>query len=235
LPFIVSLVFIVLASATLYKGLHCNISGLEILAIIALIGISAGIISRFLLHYYHKPEMNHYYPVENLFGYLQILSACCVAFAHGSNDVANAIGPVAAVCHIANSILKGVTTGCLQHSIEVPIWMLVFGGFGIALGISTWGYKVMSTIGGKITEITPTRGFAAEFSTATTVLTCSLLGLPVSTSHVIVGSVIGVGLARGIPALNIDVIKNIIAAWAITIPCTAILTMVIFELILFIL
>lgn len=230
-PFMVSLVFIVLTSAILYKGLHWDLGGWEILIIIALIGILAGLLSRLLLGYYHKPEMDHYYPVENLFGYLQILSACCVAFAHGSNDVANAIGPVAAVFQVVDGLANGISRGMLQQTVEAPVWLLALGGVGIALGIATWGYKVMSTIGGRITEVTPTRGFAAEFGTAITVLACSLWGLPVSTSHVIVGSVVGVGFARGISALNTDVIRSIIAAWLITIPAAAMLTMVIFEII----
>jgi len=234
-PFIVSFVFIVLTSAVLYKCLHCDLLGLGILAAIALIGISAGILSRFLLRFYHKPEMDHYYPVENLFGYLQILSACCVAFAHGANDVANAVGPVAAIFHIAGELSNGVTSGIFQQTVEVPLWILAFGGIGIACGIATWGYKVMSTIGQRITDITPTRGFAAEFGTAATVLTCSLLGLPISTSHTIVGAVIGVGFARGMTALNFNIIRNIIFCWLLTIPAAALLTMLIYSGLMYVL
>jgi phosphate/sulfate permease len=156
---------------------------------------------------------------------LQIYTASYIAFAHGANDVANAIGPVAAIFSIfqTNTIIMKVT---------VPIWILILGGIGIVIGLSTYGYKVIETIGKKITEITPTRGFAAEFSTATTVLIFSKLGIPISTTHTMVGSVIGVGFARGIATLNLRVIRNIITSWFITIPTAAILTVIIYKIIL---
>ncbi len=235
LPLMVSMVFMVLSFSVLYTGFHMSLEGIEILTIVVLVSLFFGLISRALLRYYHKPGKDPYFQVEDLFGYLQVLSACCVAFAHGSNDVANAIGPIAAVYHVTEGIANGFTSGILQQSVQVPIWMLAFGGVGIAVGISTWGYRVMETIGERITEITPTRGFVAEFSTASTVLFCSLLGLPISTSHVVVGSVIGVGFAGGINALNLNVVKNIIISWLATIPSAALLTMVIFEVLIHIL
>ncbi len=228
-PFIVSSVFIVLSTALLYNAMRFKFQYFEILTVIALIGIFAGLVSMILLKFYHKPERDHYYPAENLFGYLQILSACCVAFAHGANDVANAVGPIAAILHVNNQLSNGVTSGIFQQTVEVPFWILAFGGFGIACGITTWGYKVMTTIGREITDITPTRGFAAEFGTAVTVLACSLMGLPISTSHTIVGAVIGVGFARGISALNFGVIRNIIFSWLLTIPVAALLSMLIYS------
>ncbi len=234
-PFMVSMVFMVLSFAILYNGVHMSLGGMEMLAIVVLVSLFAGLASRVLLGYYHRVGRDPYYAAENLFGYLQVLSACCVAFAHGSNDVANAIGPVAAVYHVTEGIANGLTSGILQHSVSVPLWMLAFGGMGIAVGITTWGHRVMETIGERITEITPTRGFAAEFSTATTVLGCSLLGLPISTSHVVVGSVIGVGFARGINALNLNVVRNIIISWIATIPSAALFTMVIYEVLIHIL
>jgi len=112
----------------------------------------------------------------------------------------------------------------------VPIWILALGGVGIAVGICTWGYKVIETTGKKITELTPSRGFSAEFGTATTVLTCSLLGLPVSTTHTLVGSIIGVGFARGIATLNFQVVKNIVLSWIVTLPLTAILSIIIYKI-----
>ncbi|OYT55007.1 MAG: phosphate permease [Candidatus Altiarchaeales archaeon ex4484_2] len=229
-PLMVSMVFMVLSFAVLYSGCHMNLGGIDILTIVVLVSLFAGLTSMVLLGYYHKSGKDPYYQVEDLFGYLQVLSACCVAFAHGSNDVANAIGPVAAIYHVTEGIANGLTSGILQQSVPVPLWMLAFGGVGIAVGISTWGHRVMETIGERITEITPTRGFAAEFSTAATVLGCSLLGLPISTSHVVVGSVIGVGFAGGINALNLNVVKNIIISWLATIPSAALLTMVIYEI-----
>lgn len=155
-----------------------------------------------------------YKTVQRIFVYLQILSAAFVAFAHGSNDVANAVGPLAAVI----TILK---TGQVAMKTPVPLWVLGLGGIGIVIGLSTWGWRVMMTIGKKITELTPTRGFAAEFSTAVTIVFASKLGLPISTTHTLVGGVLGVGLARGISALNLRVVTNIVVSWIITIPAGA--------------
>jgi len=155
-----------------------------------------------------------YATVERIFVYLQILSASFVAFAHGANDVANAVGPLAAVV----SILQ---TGLVTMKAQVPIWILGMGGVGIIIGLATWGWRVMETIGKKITELTPTRGFAAEFAAATTIVVASKLGLPISTTHTLVGAVLGVGLARGIGSLNLRVISDIIVSWVITIPVGA--------------
>ena len=159
--------------------------------------------------------------MEKIFAYLQIGTACYVAFAHGANDVANAIGPFAAIV----SVFKN---GDLAMKVPVPMWVLALGGAGIVVGLGTWGYRVIETIGKKITSITPSRGFSAEFATATTVLVCSKLGLPVSTSHTLVGSVIGVGLARGMAALNLRVIRSIVNSWLITIPASAVMTVLVF-------
>ena len=155
-----------------------------------------------------------YRTVERIFVYLQILSAAFVAFAHGANDVANAVGPLAAVITILD-------TGQLAMKSAVPLWVLGLGGVGIIIGLSTWGWRVMLTIGKKITELTPTRGFSAEFAAATTIVLASKLGLPISTTHTLVGGVLGVGLARGISALNLRVVTNIVISWIITIPAGA--------------
>ncbi len=159
--------------------------------------------------------------VEKMFGYLQILSACFVAFAHGANDVANAIGPVAAVLGI---LKEGVVSGAA----EIPTWLLAFGGLGIVIGLATWGWRVIETIGKKITELTPTRGFSAEFAAATTILIASKLGLPISTTHCLVGAVLGVGLARGIKALNLGMLKDIVLSWIVTMPASALMGIIIF-------
>ncbi|MGA6992722.1 MAG: inorganic phosphate transporter, partial [Candidatus Deferrimicrobiaceae bacterium] len=159
--------------------------------------------------------------VEKLFAYLQIGTACSVAFAHGANDVANAIGPFAAIVSVFRN-------GDLSMNVPVPLWILLLGGVGIVVGLATWGYRVIETIGRKITSMSPSRGFSAEFATATTVLLCSKMGLPISTSHTLVGSVVGVGLARGIAALNLRVILSIINSWLITIPATAAVTILIY-------
>ncbi len=157
---------------------------------------------------------SEYHFVEKVFVYLQIISACYVAFAHGANDVANAIGPVAAVL----GILKN---GYLTETSIVPSWLLALGGIGIVIGLATWGWRVMETIGKKITELTPTRGFCAEFGAATTILVASKLGLPISTTHCLVGAVLGVGLARGLSALNLGMLREIVLSWVVTIPASA--------------
>lgn len=162
--------------------------------------------------------------VEKMFASLQILSAAYVAFAHGANDVANAIGPVAAALEI-------IRKGGLSMTSHVPVWLLAMGGVGIVVGLATWGWRVMETIGRKITELTPTRGFSAEFGAAITILVASKFGLPISTTHCIVGAVLGVGLARGISALNIRVLRDIVLSWIITIPSSAIVCILIFYLI----
>ncbi len=168
-----------------------------------------------------KSDWEQYGRVEFIFVYLQIITACAVAFAHGSNDVANSIGPVAA-------IYTTLTKGAIETRAAVPIGLLVLGAVGIVIGLSTWGYKVIKTIGTKIAEITPTRGFSAEFGAALTILACSLLKLPVSTSQVLVGAVIGVGFARGISAIDFRVVRNIIISWVITIPVAAVTSIVIY-------
>jgi len=161
--------------------------------------------------------------VEKIFVYLQILTACFVAFAHGSNDVANAIGPLSAG-------YQAIDAGTVNLKSEVPLWALVIGGIGIVTGLATWGWRVIRTVGEQITELTPSRGFCAEFAAAITILLASVLpfGLPVSTTHTLVGAVLGVGFARGIGALNLKTMRNIFASWAITIPAGAILCVVYF-------
>ena len=157
---------------------------------------------------------------------LFVLSACLVAFAHGANDVANAIGPVAAVM----AVLKTNAVG--THS-EIPTWLLALGGGGIVLGLATWGWRVIETIGHKITELTPTRGFCAEFGAAFTILLASKLGFPISTTHALVGAVFGVGMARGFQALNLQTLKDIVVSWIVTIPLCAALSILLFYLLNF--
>ena len=154
--------------------------------------------------------------VEKIFVYLQILTASFVAFAHGSNDVANAIGPMSAA-------YQAVVTGEVALQAAVPGWALALGGTGIVVGLATWGWRVIETVGRRITELTPSRGFCAEFAAAITILLASILplGLPVSTTHTLVGAVIGVGLARGIGSLNLRVMRDIVVSWAVTIPVGA--------------
>ena len=158
--------------------------------------------------------------VERIFTVLQIFTACLVAFAHGSNDVANAIGPLSAA-------YQAVTEHAILKTSNTPNWALFLGGAGIVIGLATWGWKVIKTVGEKITELTPSRGFCAEFAAAITILFASVLpiGLPISTTHTLVGAVLGVGLARGLNALDLRTMRDIFAGWAITIPAGALLCM----------
>ena len=160
--------------------------------------------------------------VERIFAPMIIFTACAMAFAHGSNDVANGIGPLAAVYGLVE------TGGEVAQKSAVPLWILVLGGAGIVLGLATYGYRVMQTIGKRITDLTPTRAFCATISAALTVILASRIGLPVSTTHIAVGAVIGVGLARGIAALNLAVVTKIIVSWITTLPVTGALAAIIY-------
>ncbi len=161
--------------------------------------------------------------VERHFALLQIVTACYVAFAHGSNDVANAVGPMAAVVGVVRQGVVGV-------KVDVPVWALVVGAAGIVVGLATYGRNVIRTVGEHITAMTPTRGFAAEFGAATTILVGSKLGLPISTTHTLVGAVIGVGLARGIAAIDVAVVRRIVMSWLLTLPVAAVLTALLYYL-----
>jgi PiT family inorganic phosphate transporter len=162
---------------------------------------------------------HHFANVERTFAVLMVVTACAMAFAHGSNDVANAIGPVAA-------IVSTVNTGEIGQSSAVSVWILFLGAIGIVIGLATFGRRVMATVGKNITELTPSRGFAAELAAATTVVLASGTGLPISTTHTLVGAVLGVGFARGISALNLRVIRSIFMSWIITLPVGAALAVV---------
>jgi PiT family inorganic phosphate transporter len=221
-PIMVFPIFAILALSVLFKGLKPLKLDLALgpsLGIALAAGLFASILSVPLLRRAtriasHDRE-EHTHRAERVFLVLQVLTACFVAFAHGSNDVANAVGPMAAVF--------GATSGELSAEVAVPYRVLLIGAVGIVVGLATYGYKIMATIGKKITELTPSRGFAAEFGAATTIVMASKLGLPVSTTHTLVGAVIGVGFARGIGAINTRVVSGIIASWFITVPFTAIL------------
>ena len=163
--------------------------------------------------------------VERIFVWLQIITAAYVAFAHGANDRSNAIGPMAAVWQVLSS-----DTGQLAAKAEIPLWLILLGSAGIAIGVLTWGWRVMETIGKKITDITPTRGFAAEFGAATTILVFSMpfLAVPVSTTHTLVGAVVGVGLAGGAKAVDFRVFGKIAASWVASVPAAAFGAIVLF-------
>jgi PiT family inorganic phosphate transporter len=163
---------------------------------------------------------------EEIFRSIQIGTSCYVALSQGANDVANAIGPLAVIYFL-------VKTGSVGTKVPVPFFLLLFGGIGIACGIAMAGQRVMNTIGLKITTLTNTRGFSVDFAAATTVLLASKMGLPVSTTHAAVGGVLGVGLARGIEAVNFRIIFQIMVYWILTVPAAALTSMVIFRIIQF--
>jgi PiT family inorganic phosphate transporter len=220
---------------TIFKGL--SHVGLELSAMQAyLTALGLGIFVAALGRYFiNRIEVDkraekkfHYATVERVFGVLMVITACSMAFAHGSNDVANAIGPVAAVISVAQ-------TGVVSAQSAVPFWILVLGGCGIVIGLATFGRHVISTVGARITDLTPTRGFSAELAAASTIVLASGTGIPVSTTHTLVGAVLGVGVARGISAINLGVVGRIFVSWVVTIPAGAALTVVIFSLLRFLL
>lgn len=232
IPFYMFAVGFFLSMVTLLKGLkyvlkshHFEPSFLESAMIAAVIGLLVAAIGVYMMSRINQDiaadKSNRFTSVERVFGVLMIFTACAMAFAHGSNDVANAVGPMAAVISVIQS-------GEVSAKAAVAPWVLLVGGLGIVVGLATYGYKVIQTIGKKITELTPSRGFAAEMSAAATVVIASGIGMPVSTTHTLVGAVLGVGLARGIGALNLRVIGSIFASWVITLPAGAGLSILFF-------
>ncbi|CAI8254656.1 inorganic phosphate transporter [Porticoccaceae bacterium] len=222
-----------MAMVTLLKGLKHVFKDFGIKlsfgenAVVAIgFGIFVAIIGTYLLSKVErdisKEEDNRFYNVERVFAVLMIFTACSMAFAHGSNDVANAVGPLAAVVNVVNA------GGDIAAKSAMPSWILLLGGAGIVVGLATYGFKVMGTIGRKITELTPSRGFAAELGAAATVVLASGTGLPISTTHTLVGAVLGVGMARGIGAINLRMVGSIFLSWVVTLPAGAALSILFF-------
>ena len=191
------------------------------IAIAVVVAVLGAIVIRKIQPDQKADKRQHFYTVERVFGVLMIVTACGMAFAHGSNDVANAIGPLAAVISVAH-------TGLVSAKSSVPVWVLVLGGAGIVVGLATYGRHVIATVGNKITQLTPSRGFAAELAAATTIVIASGTGIPISTTHTLVGAVLGVGLARGIEAIDLRVVGRIFVSWVVTIPAGATLAIVFF-------
>ncbi len=227
-PIYIFLVGFIIALVTLFKGLKhvgLHLSAQEGYIIAALIGLVVMVIGIYFIRQLRfDPAADadfHFANVEKVFGVLMIFTACAMAFAHGSNDVANAVGPLAAVVSIAE-------TGVVAAKTTMPAWILLLGGAGIVIGLVTYGHRVIATVGTGITELTPSRGFAATLGAATTVVVASGTGLPISTTHTLVGAVLGVGLARGIAALNLNVVRTIFLSWIVTLPAGAILAILFF-------
>lgn len=208
------------------KHVGLNLSVVESAIYAVVTGTIVAIVGKVLLNRI-KPDAaldkeNRFASVEKIFAVLMIFTACAMAFAHGSNDVANAIGPVAAVVGVIQN------AGDVAQESKLPTWILFLGAIGIVAGLVTYGYKVIATIGTKITELTPSRGFAAELAAATTVVLASTTGIPISTTHSLVGAVLGVGLARGIGAIDLRVVGSIFTSWIITLPAGAVLSIIFF-------
>ena len=235
IPYYIFYVGVMICMVTLTKGLKnigLHFSYMECLGLAVVGGLVVMVIGKFLLsrvkaeeqvtHTYGYKNVDRFANVEKVFAVLMVFTACSMAFAHGSNDVANAIGPVAAIVSIVAS------GGEIAQKSPIPWWILVIGGGGIVVGLATYGFKVIATIGRKITHLTPSRGFAAELGAATTVVIASGTGLPVSTTHTLVGAVLGVGLARGMAALNLRMIRTIVLSWIVTLPAGAGLSIMFF-------
>jgi PiT family inorganic phosphate transporter len=230
-PVYVFLVGWIVGLVTLFKGLkHLNLelTGPQSLIAATVIGVALALVGRYMIGRVKvDPDADreyHFASVEKVFVPLMVFTAAAMAFAHGSNDVANAIGPLAAVVSTVES------GGEMASEASLPLWILVLGGVGIVVGLATMGYRVMETIGTKITELTPTRGYCATLAAATTVVLASKTGLPVSTTQIAVGAVMGVGLARGVGAIDLRVIGGIVLSWFITLPAGGILAALLFFL-----
>lgn len=231
-PFYMALTGFMISLVTIKKGLkHVGIemTSFEGYSLAIGIAIAVGILGKVLIsRIKFDPAADkdmHYTNVEKVFAVLMIVTACAMAFAHGSNDVANAIGPLAAVVSIVQS------GGEISSKAQLAWWVLPVGALGIVLGLAMLGRRVIATIGKGITHLTPSRGFAAELAAATTVVIASGTGLPISTTQTLVGAVLGVGMARGIAALNLNVVRNIVVSWVVTLPAGAIMSIIFFFII----
>jgi PiT family inorganic phosphate transporter len=227
-PFYMFLTAFVLTLVTIKKGLKhvgLDLSDMQAYSYAALSGVIVALIGAFFISKIQpdkkKEKEFHFYTVEKVFAVLMVITASGLAFAHGSNDVANAVGPVAAIVSTAH-------TGIVAAKSGVQAWILLLGGIGIVIGLATFGVRVIRTVGQKITHLTPSRGFAAELAASTTIVVASGTGMPISTTQTLVGAVLGVGMARGISAIDLKVVRNIFASWVVTIPAGASLSIVFF-------
>lgn len=228
IPFYIFMVGFVISMVTMVKGLkHVGLEltfqqALLYSSVVAGLVCMIGVVALTRIKRVVASSSHDIVNIERMFGVLMLFTACAMAFAHGSNDVANAIGPLAAV----NSIIE--SGGDVVQKARMPSWILFLGGAGIVAGLAIYGYRVMRTIGTHITELTPSSGFAAELAAATTVVLASAYSLPVSTTHTLVGGVLGVGLAKGLHALNLRVVGTIFLSWLVTLPAGAILAIIFF-------
>ena len=184
----------------------------------------AALLFTFIFYYFSKAKLKQSVDSESQFAYLMIFTSCAVAFAHGSNDVANAIGPLAAINQATNQLLNQ------PYTLETPLWILFLGATGIVIGLATLGYRVMKTIGENIVKLTPSKGFSAQLAAALTVVIASQLDMPVSTTHTLVGAVIGIGLVEGASTINFNSVRTIVLSWVVTLPAGALLSIAFLEL-----
>lgn len=234
-PFYVFVAVMLIALVTMFKGLKhvgLDLTTFESYGIATVAGLVVALISKVAIGriVFDKAANKdfHYHTVERVFAVMMVVTAAAMAFAHGSNDVANAIGPVAAVVSAAQQGEIGQNSG-------VPIWILLLGGAGIVVGLATYGRHVIKTVGSNITQLTPSRGFAASIAAAFTIVMASGTGMPISTTHTLIGAVLGVGMARGISAINLGVVGRIFLSWITTIPAGAGLAIIFFYILRFVL
>ena len=230
-PFYVFIAVALIALVTMFKGLKhvgLNLEVWQCYAIAVIVGALVAGIGKIAINRIPVDQKAnrrfHYHTVERVFAVLMVITACGMAFAHGSNDVANAIGPVAAIVSIAQE-------GTVGQEAQLPIWVLFLGGVGIVIGLATYGRRVIMTVGTQITQLTPSRGFSINLAAAFTIVVASGTGLPISTTHTLIGAVLGVGMAKGISAINLNVVGQIFLSWVITIPAGAILSVIFFFII----
>ena len=188
-----------------------------------IISALSALLFTFIFYYFSKAKLKNSVDPEAQFAYLMIFTSCAVAFAHGSNDVANAIGPLAAINQATSQLLNQ------PYTLETPLWILFLGAIGIVVGLATLGYRVMKTIGENIVKLTPSKGFSAQLAAALTVVIASQLDMPVSTTHTLVGAVIGIGLVEGASSINFNSVRTIVLSWAVTLPAGALLSIAFLE------
>lgn len=221
-PIFIGLTFFLVVMSLLLKSPLCKLWSLT-MAESLFYAFLAALLSGFFGFLLVKKAVAKGSKVEDVFRFMQIMTSCYIAFSIGANDVANAVGPVA-------GILSIIRNNAIECQVQVPVKLLAMGGVGIIIGMATWGYRVIATVGSKITELTNSRGFSIDFSAATSVLLASKMGMPVSTTHAVIGAVCGVGLARGLDAVDFRIIKRIFVSWVATLPAAAITCVLLYKL-----
>lgn len=231
IPIYLFLVGSILSFITVFKGLHhfnIQLNFKQNLAVALATSISITIIGMiFIKRISERPNMRRrekFLQVEKYFAVLMAMTACAMVFAHGANDVSLAVGPLSIVYSLV--IHANQPFGALDY----PAWIILLGCIGVIAGLLMYGRKVIETVGSSITALTPSRAFAATLAAATAVVVATSLGIPVSATQTLVGAVLGVGLARGIGALNLIVIRNIFTSWILTLPAASLLTILAYKI-----